>query len=95
MANARRQAPPYERWRTQRALIPTGNPSVWTTPEVFLHVVNGASISLYYNGQRLRFGSGNDFTVSESGGVGSGYDTVALLFTPHASDTFCADYFVP
>lgn len=94
MPNARRTAPPHEKWRTQRTLIPTGNPSVFTTPEVFVHVVGGASIALYFNGQRLESGAGNDFTVSESS-PGDGYDTVTLLFVPVAGDTFWADYFTP
>ncbi len=93
MANARRNA--TAQWRSQVALVPTGNPLVFTTPEPFLHVPPGASIALYYNGQRLESGLGNDFTVSESGGPATGYDTVTLLFSPHVGDKFRADYFVP
>lgn len=60
-----------------------------------MHVVGGASIALYFNGQRLESGAGNDFTVSESGGVGTGFDTVTLLFLPNIGSKFVADYFVP
>ena len=94
MPNARRQEPAHERWRTQRTLIPTGSPQVFTTPEAFVHIAGGASIALYFNGQRLESGSGNDFTMSESGGPGTGFNTVTLLFVPVASDKFFADYFV-
>ena len=93
MANARRVLFPYEKWRTQRVLIPTGNPQVFTTPEKFVHIVPGSSIAVYFNGQRLEQGIGCDFTVSESVPT-AGYDTVSLLFTPVMGDKVFADYFI-
>jgi len=52
----------------------------------------GAKIKVYYNGQRLHEGLLNDFVVAESGGVGTGYDTVNLFFAPLAGDLLTADY---
>jgi len=75
------------------ALVPV-SATVFTTPEKFVHVIDGASIALFCNGQRLESGIGNDFTVSEGGGPGSGFDTVTLLFVSEPSDKFRADYFV-
>ena len=54
-----------------------------------------ATLQVYYNGQRLREGASNDYTVSESGGIGSGFDTIELTFAPKAVpmvDVITADY---
>lgn len=53
------------------------------------------SIAVYYNGQRLRRGASNDFTVGESGGSGTGFDTIVLTFAPKAVfgvDVVTVDY---
>lgn len=63
----------------------------FTTPEKFRHDPPRAQISLYFNGQRVFVG--DDFTISESGGPGTGYDTVTTLFAPVPGDKLWADYF--
>lgn len=65
--------------------------SVFTTPEDFRHDPPRAVLSLFFNGQRLFVG--DDFTVSESGGPGTGYDTITALFAPVPGDRLWADYF--
>jgi len=53
-------------------------------------------IRVYRNGQRLRLGSLNDYTVSESGGPGTGYDTILFLGpAPLPYEELTADYLVP
>jgi len=64
---------------------------VFTTPEKFRHDPPRAQLALYYNGQRLFIL--DDFTVTESGGPGTGYDTVSTLFAPRPGDKLWADYF--
>jgi len=71
-----------------------------TTPDVFDHdpAGNGRTIEIYHNGRRLiqtdtpnpSFG---DYTVEESGGVGTGYDTINLLtFAPIEKSSLAASY---
>jgi hypothetical protein len=62
----------------------------FTTPEFFRQSPPTASIAVYYNGQRILLD--DDFTVQESGGAGTGYDTVNTIFTPKAGDKLWADY---
>ena len=67
----------------------------FTTPSKFIHGVGGENICVYYNGQRLSEGGSDDYTVSESGGPGTGHDTVSLSFAPKSStglDRLTADY---
>jgi hypothetical protein len=64
---------------------------VFTTPDKFLPT----TISLYFNGLRLRQGAGEDYVMSESGGPGSGYDTITLLdvvLAPYSTEQLFADY---
>lgn len=73
---------------------------VFTLPssEIAVHNSPGLKIKVYYNGQRLHEGLTNDFVVSESGGAGTGFDTVTLNFAPlpaignHPNDRITADY---
>lgn len=71
--------------------IDTSN-QVFTTPSYFVHEVGGRSIQVYYNGQRLY--DPDDYVCSESGGAGTGYDTVTLQGTmpPKPGDRLWADY---
>ena len=69
-----------------------GSNTSFTTPELFRQSPPNFSIAVYYNGQRILLN--DDFTVQESGGVGTGYDTVSTLFTPKAGDKIWADYVV-
>lgn len=71
-----------------------------TTPDHFVHDPGGTGkdIEVWHNGRRLIWTSVanpalGDFTVSESGGVGTGFDTITLLtFAPVGSSTLVADY---
>jgi len=63
---------------------------VFTTPDDFVNVASGETIQVYYNGQRLL--ESEDYMISESGGMGSGYDTVTMLVAPKIDDKLTADY---
>lgn len=71
-----------------------------TTPDHFVHdpAGTGRDIEVWHNGRRLIWTSAanpglGDFTVSESGGVGTGFDTITLLtFAPVGRSTLVADY---
>jgi hypothetical protein len=73
-----------------------------TTPDHFVHdpLVTGKDIEIWHNGRRLILtnvsdpGQG-DFVPSESGGIGTGFDTITLLtFAPVGKSTLVADYTV-
>lgn len=83
------------RWNKDLVGVKDGANPVFTTPEVF--VQDGELvIRVYKNGVRQRLGSTDDYTVSESGGAGSGYDTVTFNGpAPQSNDGLTADYFVP
>jgi len=68
---------------------------VFTTPDKFVNS-GGIKIGVYLNGVRLKVGVGNDFTVSESGGVGTGFDTVTLAsgLAPLLGENLFADYII-
>jgi len=59
---------------------------VYTTPDKF----NPAAHAVYYNGQRLSLTL--DYSITESGGPGAGYDTVNFLVIPKVGDHLLADY---
>lgn len=66
---------------------------VFTAPHLFVH--DGVTDeAVYLRGKRLLHGVGNDYTVSESGGPGSGYDTITLAQAPKAGDNLLADYYI-
>lgn len=50
----------------------------------------GDQIRVFLNGQRLVIV--DDYTVSESGGVGTGYDTVTFVEPPRQLDHVTADF---
>lgn len=75
----------------QQPLIATLNPRVFTTSVNFKHGGVDAEV-LMYNGQRLKGGLGNDYVALESGGPGSGYDTISLEFDPRPSSNWSIDY---
>jgi len=66
----------------------------FATPEPFVQDSN-LNIKVYLNGQRLRFGPSNDYVVAESGGPGTGYDTVVVAVPPKSFEHLVADYRVP
>jgi hypothetical protein len=89
--------------RTGIALIGPrdGNNRVFrTTPDYFVHdpTGTGRDIEVWHNGRRLALTeapdpSQGDLFVSESGGVGTGFDTITLLtFAPSGKSTLLADY---
>ena len=69
-----------------------GVTSTLVTAVKFTHDPSGDSIAVYKNRGRLVFGAGADYIVSESGGVGTGYDTIELATVP--TDAPRADRFV-
>lgn len=79
------------RWDVALLGVKNGVNSIFTTPEKFIQSGN-FKVLVYWNGRRLR--ETNDYTVSESGGVGTGFDTVTFLFAkpPVSSSVLTADY---
>jgi hypothetical protein len=61
----------------------------YTTPDRFVP----ESIQLYRNSARQMQVGTNDFSVSESGGPGTGFDTVVLsAYPPNPRENLFADY---
>jgi hypothetical protein len=48
---------------------------------------------VYLRGLRLLEGAGNDYVASESGGAGTGYDTLTFSRAPRVDDNVFVDYF--
>ena len=78
-----------------------GGNRTFTTPDAFHHDgAKLATVRVYHNRTRLdQTASTNpndgDYYVSESGGIGTGYDTINLLrFTPNPNSVLRADYWV-
>lgn len=66
---------------------------VYTIPDLAVHSPPGPQVKVYRNGQRLLPGAGNDYLVTESGGVGTGYDTIIFTADPPVSgENLWADY---
>lgn len=82
------------RCRTGLDLVGAKNGSnlVFTVPggDKFTHNLPFLTIQVYFNGQRLKLI--DDFVINESGGPGSGYDTVILEVAPRNTDKICVDY---
>jgi hypothetical protein len=70
---------------------------IYTTPDKFVHA-NGLSIDVFHNGRRLAETStpnvqAGEFFCSESGGPGTGFDTINLLtFAPVTTSVLVSDY---
>lgn len=94
MADSRPTAVPAAKFRYEVLLTGAvnGSNTTFTTPDFFRQNPPNFSIAVYYNGQRILLN--DDFTVQESGGIGTGYDTVNTLFTPKSGDKIWADYVV-
>ena len=75
----------------QQPLMATGDPKVFTAPMFFVHGGVETEV-IHYNGQRLLEGAGCDYVASESGGAGTGYDTITLEFTPRSGSNWLIDY---
>jgi len=72
--------------------VKNGINTVFSTPEPYLNTPS-IVIRVYFNGVRQRSGTGNDFLVSESGGPGTGFDTITMSTMPRAVDQLTADYY--
>jgi len=64
------------------------------TPDKFVQTTK-IRIKVYLNGQRLNVGAMNDYTIVESGGPGTGYDTIVVAVAPKSYENLIADYQVP
>jgi len=84
------------RYRTGQGLLGAkdGVNLVYTTPssENFVHNLPFLSIQVYYNGVRQTLL--DDYTVSESGGVGTGFDTITMGVPMRPGDKLIADYII-
>jgi hypothetical protein len=71
--------------RYRERLIGTKNGvnTVFTTSQKFTRTT-GKEEWVYYNGVFQEFGAGNDYTASESGGVGTGFDTITMSVAPYS-----------
>jgi hypothetical protein len=82
------------RYRAAQGLVglKDGVNVVFTTPglEKYVHNLPFLDISVYYNGQRLALL--DDYMVVESGGPGSGFDTIIMNIPPLFNDHLFADY---
>lgn len=56
----------------------------------FTHNLPFFSVQVYFNGVRQKLL--DDYIVSESGGLGTGFDTVTLCVPPRTNDTLLVDY---
>lgn len=86
-----------DRYRVGQNLVgPRNGVNVlFATPglEKFTHNLPFVDVSVYFNGSRLQLL--DDYLVMESGGTGSGFDTIQLLVpAPHPDDHLLADYIV-
>ncbi|HET6495520.1 MAG TPA: hypothetical protein VFH61_09180 [Thermoleophilia bacterium] len=81
------------KFRFQIDLVGTKNGvnAVFTTPEDFTIDTE----QVYYNGIRLKRGVGCDYLTSESGGLGTGYDTITLAYAPLGGENLFTDYLIP
>ena len=79
---------------------PDGVETIFFPPEDFLYSTTPAlsflNPSVYLNGNRLQ--EGVDYTLEESGGVGTGFDSIEFvsgpLTTPRTGDLILVDYFI-
>lgn len=90
--------------RTDRPLIATGDPRIFTTTETFLHIPGTDlieplfSIEVFSNQLRQRQTktqnpADGDYFVWESGGAGTGYDTIEFLsFVPNSTTRLRVNY---
>lgn len=82
------------RFRTGVQLVGVidGLNNIFITPgsEKFTHNLPFITPAVFYNGQRLVLL--DDYTLTESFGVGTGFDTINLFFAPKLGDKIMADY---
>ena len=72
------------------------NNRIFSTPDKFLNQIfhlNTFKIEIHHNGRQLI--ESVDYLVSESGGVGTGYDTIILIsFAPRINSQLYANYMI-
>lgn len=82
------------RFRTAQNLsgVKDGTNLVFHTPgtDKFAHNLPFLDVTVYYNGVRLTLL--DDYMVSESGGPGTGFDTITVTMAPYPDDHLVADY---
>jgi hypothetical protein len=64
--------------------------TTFTTPTKFIHTTNHKEV-IFTNG--LRNHIPEDYFVAESGGPGTGYDTIVFTIAPMVADVITIDYF--
>jgi hypothetical protein len=74
--------------------VKNGVNTVFTIPggDLARHEPPGVQIKLYRNGLRQNLGVGCDYTVSESGGAGTGFDTVTVDPAPLSYEILLVDF---
>jgi hypothetical protein len=85
------------RYRTGLGLagVRDGTNTVFRVPggETFVHNLPFLTAVVYVNGVRMALL--DDYVIQESGGSGTGYDTVVLSEAPYNNDHLTVDYVVP
>ena len=91
MLLVRRVAVPTSKIKDEQPLIgiQDGVNKVFTTGVKFVHTASGIRAHVFWNGQRLV--EPENFAASESGGVGTGYDTLTLETAPVVDDMLRVD----
>lgn len=83
-----------DRFRTGLDLVGTkdGSNVTFTVPlgDNFVHTPPFFTIQVYWNGVRIH--SPDDYMVVESGGFGTGYDTIVMVSPPIVTDHLLVDY---
>jgi hypothetical protein len=69
-----------------------GANTVFSTTRPFLHTAN-LQEAVYLRGLRRCEGVGADYLAVESGGLGTGFDTVVFTNPPRVGDTLLIDYY--
>ncbi len=85
------------RYDRELAGTKNGTNKIFTLPggDKGINEVVGVKVAVWINGVRKHEGAGDDFTISESGGSGTGYDTITFVFiAPISRDRLVADYFL-
>jgi hypothetical protein len=67
-----------------------GSNQTFTTPDYFTL----GSESVFWNGVKRKRGVDDDYIAEESGGPGTGYDTIVVAVAPIIGETLVADYSV-
>jgi len=82
------------RWLTGQPLSGDidGTNRVFTTLRLFLHTTDFKE-AVYLRGVRRLEGLSADYVAAESGGPGSGYDTIVFTLAPRVGDILQIDYY--